>query len=134
MRGDVAFRRLPERDQARRLKRKTRTFSLARLDRIDALLARPAAFGGLGAGVRKTERGGRPEPHLARAAVEHETENPGFRAAVGDLQIKASAIRVHAGFAGLNLYGGQLADGARYLLPQSDPQIYPQIGGGCGRT
>ena len=85
--------RFPERDPIRRTVLLTRGV-LACFDRIQASLELLAALLCNLAGRSETDIRTCAEPHVARAGVPSETENPSLRATVRDTQVEATAIGI----------------------------------------
>src|SRR4051812_26761986 len=77
---DISLAALAEGDRLSDLERELSAARVACCNWIGAVRKELAAVGRLGAGIRKRNRERGPEAHLARLAVEHVTERPGFAA------------------------------------------------------
>jgi hypothetical protein len=87
------------------------------LDRINSVIHQRTRRAGLVSSFDKAHVGKRAEPHVARAAIQSKSVNPGPRAAWFNLQIETGTVVMQAGREHANLRFGELLNEARHEIP-----------------
>src|SRR6516225_4046772 len=111
--GHIAFRHFLESGRTIPLRCRGDNCLRARmLDRINSLFHQSTRRAGLVSSFDKAHVGKRAEPHVARAAIQSKSVNPGPRAAWFNLQIEAGAVVMQAGRERADLCFGELLNRA----------------------
>src|SRR5262245_48137233 len=97
MAGDIHCSRFLEGHRLRGVEARFQPLSTPPLNRVNPIVSLKSEPGSSIARLGEPDGVQRTNSHPARSTVQHEPENPVFRAAVRHAQIEAAAVGVHAG-------------------------------------